>query len=144
MSIRTSVRMRCNFTPVIVQCAEDLLVTSSTYAGSGQHHQIAVTKHCLVLAKALSYQALYTVSLYRVARRLDRYRCSKTRMIQTVGNSHYRHETIAGFDFTLPKHPLVVFCCQQAKLARIARCRSSQGDGVRLTGVRALSPGEPL
>jgi len=84
-----------------------------------------------VQAKALSNQALYAVTLNRVASGLDGHCCPQTRVLQFIGHGQYRHKTIAGLEFAMLEHPLVLCCLQQAIRNRVTRCSRTQGGGVQ-------------
>jgi len=85
MSIRISVRMLGNCTPVVFQGAEQLLVASGSDPGSNQHHQIPASQHLLVLAETFAYQPFDTVPLHGAARILYRNSRSKACIAERIG-----------------------------------------------------------
>jgi hypothetical protein len=74
-----------NCTPVIFQCAEQLLVASGSHSGPHQHYQIPASQHVLVLAETLPYQPLDAVPLYGTAGISDRNSRSKARKTERIG-----------------------------------------------------------
>jgi hypothetical protein len=131
--------MRGNCTPVVVECADYLLVAARADGGPGQNHQILATEHRLMQTETFTDQALYPVSLYGTSGGLDGNGRSQTRVIQTVGDRQDRYQCIAGLVLTTPEDPLILGRREQAVSAWItrrhnqpARCRSDRQAGASL------------
>jgi len=115
------VRMRGNCTPVVVQCAEYLLVTAFADARTHQDDQISATEQRLLQAETFTNQALYPVTPDRVARRLYRDHCAKPRMIQAVSGREYGDQAVTGLVLAMFEHPLVLGRREQSATAWITR-----------------------
>ncbi len=107
-------RMRGNCTPVVVQCADNLLVSAFTDAPTDQDHQIAAAEQRLLSAETFADQPFYPVALNRVTGRANRNHRSQARLLETVGGSQYRNEPVAGLVLAMLEHPLKLARAQQA------------------------------
>ena len=144
MTNRISVRMLGNCTPVIFQCAEQLLVASASRSGPHQYYQIPASQHLLVLAETFPYQPLDPVPGDGPAGIPDRDGRSEARIIQRIGQRQYGHEAVRRLALALPEDPLVLGRCQQPVCAGVTRGSTRQRSAVvRQSVERALWPAGP-
>jgi hypothetical protein len=144
MTNRISVRMLGNCTPVIFQCAEQLLVASVSRAGAHQHYQIPASQQLLVLAETFPYQPLDAVPGHGTAGISDRNGRPKARITQRIGDRQYGHEAVSNLALGLPENPLVLGCCQQPVYAGVTRGSTRQGsEAIRQSAARVLWPAGP-
>lgn len=121
MSIRISVRMLGNCTPVIVQRCEQLPVAPGSDSRSNHHHQVPASQHVLVLTETFPYQPLYAVALHRATGVPDRYRRAQACMTRRTRYRQYRHIAVGSLALALPEDPLVLGRGQQPGRAGVTR-----------------------
>lgn len=120
-------RMRGNCTPVVVQCADYLLVTAFADTGSHQHHEIDAGEQRLSVAEAFPYQALHPVTPDCVAGRLDRDCCAQPGAVQAICGRQHRNQTVTGLVLAVLEKPLILGRCEQAAITRITRRHEQPG-----------------
>lgn len=127
ISRRSSVRMRGNCTPVVVQCADYLLVAAFADTRAHQHNQVKASELRLAAAETFPDQALYPVAFDRVAGRLDRNHGAQAGTVQAIGGCQQRNQAVTGLVLAVLENSLVLGCSEQAAIAGITRRHKQPG-----------------
>ena len=144
ISRSSSVRMRGNCTPVVVQCADYLLVAARADTRANQHYQVYAAQHRLPFAETFADQAFYPVAFDGVTGSLDRDHSTEPGMVQAVAAGQYCDQTVTGLVLAVLEYPLKPGCGEQAAFAGITRRHEQPGlAGFRQTDGRDPWRGEP-
>ena len=128
MRIRSSVRMRSDFTPQDVKRAENFRVAARTDAGTDQYDQIEVAQPLPVEPEAFADQSLDTVTLDGVTGIFYRHDGAEPWMTQTIVFRKHGDGSITDLEVALPKYPLEPGGCQQTVRGRVGGACARQGN----------------
>jgi len=121
------VRMRGNCTPVVVQCADYLLVAALADTGAHQYYQVVAGQQYLPCAETFADQALHPVAFDRIAGSLDRDHGAEPGVVQSVGARQYRDQAVTGLVLAVLEYPLESGRGKQAAIAGITRRHEQPG-----------------